>query len=132
MDTASLLLREVFRRNLTNTFARSWYDRQGTALRQQWGDRKADFVDSFQVPGPVFEQFLDFARESGISFGDDSDSFSAEDLAADRAFLEARIKARLAVRLFGLDAFFPIIHTEDRTFKESMVLWESAIALANQ
>ena len=132
IDTASLLLREVFRRNLTNTFARSWYDREGMALRQQWGERKADFVGSFQVTGPVFEQFLDFARQSGITFGDDPDSFSAEDIAADRAFLEARIKARLAVRLYGLDAFFPIIHSEDRTFKESMTLWESAIALANR
>lgn len=132
VDTASALLREMFRRNLTNTFARSWYDRESLTLRERWGDRKKGFLEDFAISDEVFEQFLSYAREQGVPLGGGPDSFSQEDVAADRTFLEARIKARLAVRLFDLDAFFPVIHSEDRTFGEAMELWDSAGALANR
>ena len=132
VDTASALLREVFRRNLTNTFARSWYDRESQALRDVWGERRAAFIDGFEVSNEVFAEFLDYARERGVPLGEGQEEFGAAEVAADRTFLEARIKARLAVRLFDLDAFFPVIHTEDRILKEAMTLWEPAETLASR
>ena len=123
-DTASLFLREVFRRNLANVFARNWYARDNESLHVKWGDRKPAFFNEFDVDDAAFEQFLEFAAAQGIALGEDG--FSAADVAADRPFLEARIKARLAVRLFDLDAYYPIMHSQDRTYQEAIGLWDRA------
>ena len=82
-----------------------------------------------------FEDFLAFGQERGIPIideagPDDEDGFTRAEIEADRAFLEARIKARLAVRLFDTKAFYPVMHTVDRTFKEAMGLWLEAEDLA--
>ena len=132
VDTASALLQQVFRRNLTNTFARAWYDRESAALLAQWGDRKALFFTDFVVSQAMFDEFLSYAASQGIPLGEKDGEFSPADVEADRAFLEARIKARLAVRLFDLDAFFPVIHTQDRTLQEAMSLWDAALMLTQQ
>ena len=130
-DTASAFLQQVFRRNLTNVFARNWYDRDSEALRSAWADRKSAFFKEFDVDEATFQQFLDFAMEQGIALGEAEGEFNSESIAADRPFLEARIKARLAVRLFDLDAYFPVMHGEDRTYQEAIGLWDRAEGLAS-
>lgn len=130
-DTASAFLQQVFRRNLTNVFARNWYDRDSEALRSVWEDRKSAFFKEFDVDEATFQQFLDFAGEQGIVLGEAEGEFDSESIAADRPFLEARIKARLAVRLFDLDAYFPVMHGEDRTYQEAIRLWDRAEGLAS-
>ena len=130
VDTASAFLRAVFRRNLTNIFARSWFDQHGDELRREWSDRRQAFIDEFDVNDAMFESFLAFGADRGLVLGaDESDGQGAFTLAeahADRAFLEARIKARVAVRLFDLAAFYPVMHAVDRTFLEAMGLWPEA------
>ena len=131
LDSASAFIRAVYRRNLSNIFARSWYDRDGEALRTEWGTRRQDFIEEFEVDDEAFEEFLAFGQKQGILIldevgPDDEDGFTLDQIEADREFLEARIKARLAVRLFDTKAFYPIMHTVDRTFNEAMGLWLKA------
>ncbi len=126
VDTASQFIREVLTRDLTNTYARMWYDREGEELVAQWGDQRDDFFDSFEVEESEFRRFLDYARVRGIRIGSELDAFNEEDIEADRSYLEARIKARLAVRLFDLEAFYPVMHPEDRTLQEALKLWPEA------
>jgi len=132
IDSASMFLREVFSRDLANTYARMWYDREGESLASIWGERRNDFFDSFEVQESEFQRFLDYARIRGIRMGAGTDEFSEEEIEADRSYLEARIKARLAVRIFDLEAFYPIMHPEDHTLQEALKLWSEAEVLANQ
>ena len=135
LDSASSFVRAVFRRNLTNIYARTWYDHEGEALRAQWGHRREAFIDTFEIDDAIFDDFLAFGQERGILIIEDAgpdheDGFTRAEIEADRAFLEARIKARLSVRLFDTKAFYPVMHTVDRTFKEAMGLWLEAEDLA--
>ena len=130
-DTASALLRAVFRRNLTNTYARLLFDRDREALLEQWGTDKRAFFDEYGLSDSEFTGgFLAYAAEQGITFGEGDEGFTAEEVAADRAYLETRIKARLAVRLFDLDAFYPVMHLQDQTLREASKLWEQAEPLS--
>ncbi|MCY3630958.1 MAG: S41 family peptidase [Bacteroidota bacterium] len=132
IDSASLFLREILSRDIANTYARMWYDREGEALTARWGDQRDDFFESFEIPDAEYQGFLDYARVRGIQIGTGTDAFDYTDIEADRPYLEARIKARLAVRLFDLEAFYPIMHPEDRTLQEALKLWPEAKNIAQQ
>ena len=95
-------------------------------MHAAWDGKKEAFFSQFNLDEAVFQQFLDFAVTQGIHV----DGFSARDIMADRAFLEARIKARLAVRIFDLEAYYPVMHKEDRTYQEAISLWDRAEQLA--
>ncbi len=131
IDSASVFLREVLTRDLANTYARMWYDREGEALTAYWRDRRKEFLDSFEVEDSNFQSFLEYARVRGIRIGGTEEgAFTNEEVEADRAYLEARIKARLAVRLFDLEAFYPVMHPEDLMLQEALKLWPEAKNLA--
>jgi len=131
-DSASVFLQTVFAKNLDNIFVRSWIDRDGEALRAQWDDRREAFTRDFDIDEEAFEAFLAFAGEHGVRIVDealpegDETVFTRAEIENDRAYLESRIKARLAVRLFDLKAWFPIMHKVDRTFNTAMGLWNEA------
>ena len=131
IDSASLFLREVLGRDLTNTYARMWFDREGETLTEYWLDHRDDFLESFKVDETEFRRFLEYAQVRGIQFGTDEGAFDEEDVARDRSYIEARIKARLAVRLFDLEAFYPVMHPEDRTLQAALKLWPEAKFLAD-
>lgn len=132
VDSASLFLREILSRDVANTYARMWYDREGEALTARWGDQRDDFFESFEIPKAEYQGFLNYARVRGIQIGTGADAFDHAEIEADRPYLEARIKARLAVRLFDLEAFYPIMHPEDRTLQEALKLWPEAKNIAQQ
>lgn len=132
VDSASLFLREILSRDVANTYARMWYDREGEVLAARWGDQRDGFLESFEIPETEYQGFLDYARVRGIQIGTGTDAFDHAEIEADRPYLEARIKARLAVRLFDLEAFYPIMHPEDRTLQEALRLWPEAKNIAQQ
>ncbi len=132
-DTASRLLKEILVRNLTRTFVRQWNDRHNQELRGQFGDDQRRYIAEFVVDSSMFDEFLAYAADNGLAvegYGEtEAGAFTQEDVAQDHTFLQARIKARLAVRLFGVQAFYPIMHPEDQTFQVAMRLWPRAEAL---
>ena len=130
-DTASQLLREVFRRNLIHKFARQWYDRHNRALRDRFGDDRTRYIEEFAVDSTMFAEFLAYAVDNGLAVQEygGTEGFTQEDVAFDQPFLMARIKARLAVRLFDFAAFYPITHPEDRTVQVAKGLWSQAETL---
>jgi len=125
IDTASTFLREIINKDIANTYARMWYDREGESLTSQWEDRKR-FFQSFHVPEDEFQHFLEYAQVRGLRFGTQEDAYDRDEVEADRSYLEARIKARLAVRLYDLEAFYPVMHPEDYTLQEALKLWSEA------
>ncbi|HMB91181.1 MAG TPA: S41 family peptidase [Rhodothermales bacterium] len=140
IDSASALLQAVFSKNLDNTFVRSWLDHEGDALRATWDDRREAFVENYEVDDALFDAFMGYAEEHGVQIvnevegttqdkGEARKVFSEAELSADREYLETRLKARLAVRLFDYKAWYPIMHNVDRTFNQARSLFPQAIAL---
>ena len=125
-DSASPFMRELYRQNLANLFARSWLDRYRDALRAEWGDDRRSYREEFRIDDATFEEFLDFARNHGVVISDVGEGFSKDLVEADRQYVEAQIKARMAVGLFDLGAYYPVWHDVDRIFIEAMTLWPKA------
>jgi carboxyl-terminal processing protease len=140
IDSASALLQAVFSKNLDNIFVRTWLDQEGEALRAAWSDRREAFIQDYEVDEAFFDAFLAYAAAHGVQIVEevepvvqDEDEarkvFSEAELNADRAYLETRLKARLAVRLYDYKAWYPIMHNVDRTFNQARALFPQAIAL---
>lgn len=135
-DTASAVLRTVIGNNLDNEFARHYIDGAGQRLREQWGDRQAAFVQTYQVEEATFQAFLDFAQSRGVDVVDrapedpEADYLVRSELEAERQAIEARLKAFLARRMYSIEAWYQVVQTIDRTFQEASALWPEAQSLA--
>lgn len=136
-DTVSRALRVVIGRNLDSEFARAYLDDAGAALRDRWAGQQRAFVRDYELPDEAFRAFLAFAEEEGVAVvdtppeGDDEgDVLVRADLDEARPFIETRIKAYLARRLFDIEAFYPVVQAIDPTLQAAMGLWPQAQELA--
>ncbi|MDX1531992.1 MAG: S41 family peptidase [Rhodothermales bacterium] len=141
VDSLGAALRTTMARGLDNGFARAYLDGDGASLRDEWGGRsQRAFVQEFEVDDALFRAFLDYAEEQGVEVVDAAPPASADeeaydvfvraDLAASREAIAARVKAYIARRLYGIEAFYPVVQTIDPTFREAMRLWPEAVDLA--
>ncbi|NBC18341.1 MAG: PDZ domain-containing protein [Bacteroidetes bacterium] len=134
-DTASALVKALLSRNLDRIFARNWLDANGEALHRRWDDRPQEYIRDFEVSDAMYEAFLDFAEERGLTIidgpapEDSSLTFSRSDVDAERTFIATRLKASLAVRLYDYKKWYPIIHGIDDTFIEATDHWSKAESL---
>lgn len=136
-DTARAALRTVIGRNLDSEFVREYLDGPGNRLRAAWPDRQA-FIRDFSIDASTYDAFLRYAAENDVPVldaspeGDDAPSFYLirSELAEVRPELETRIKAFIARRLYGIDAWYPVIQQMDRSFQEAIMLWDEASTLA--
>lgn len=150
-DSASPFVTRVFSRNLPNIYARNWYDAHSESLRQTWGRDRQVYFREFQVSEEMLLEFMAFAKGQGIEAdsppgdqapGDphvpdrdravntaEGDGSDLARLGEDRTFLQAYIKSRIAVRLFDLEAGYPVMHGVDPVIRKAMALWPEAEAL---
>lgn len=140
---SSPLMRAVF--NFDYEFARQWMDNH-EEIRTSWQDRQEAFNREFQVPPEMMTAFWAYAeKEHGVHVlaagapkpeqkatdgGAREHYFTAAEVAADLPVVETRIKAYIARRIWGVAAWYPVIHQVDPVLQEAMKLWESAGKLA--
>jgi carboxyl-terminal processing protease len=136
-DTLSAALRTTIRKSLDNEYARIHLDRHGESFRRQWQGRQTEFLRDYRLSPADFEAFLAYAAQRGVQVVDrapaeaDSEAvFVRGELDAARPDIEARVKAFIARRMYGVDAFYPAIQVIDRTLIESLRLWPAATELA--
>ncbi|HYE97242.1 MAG TPA: S41 family peptidase [Rubricoccaceae bacterium] len=140
LDTLSPALRTVIGKNLDSEFARTHLDRLGDRFRTEWAGRREAFMQSWTVDDATFRAFLAFAEERGVPVVDERPA-EAEDEEEENVLVRAeaaeardeiatRIKAYVARRLFGVEAFYPVIAPLDRTLTEATRLWSAASDLA--
>ena len=133
-DTASAFVKALLSKNLDRIFAREWLDTHGSELHGTWEGRSEAYVRDFEVSDEMYEAFLDFAQERGLTLvesipaGEQEEKlvFTWDEVAAERTFVETRLKASLAVRLYDYKTWYPIIHNIDQTFIEAMKQWSTA------
>lgn len=134
-DTASALVKALLSKNLDRIFAREWLDTHGGRLHADWDGRPDAYINEFEVSDAMYSAFLDFAEAQGLTIADAPAAedakltFTREEVEAERAFIETRLKASLAVRLYDYKKWYPIIHDIDETFQEAQQRWEKAEAL---
>ncbi|MEM6784771.1 MAG: S41 family peptidase, partial [Bacteroidota bacterium] len=134
-DSAGPTLRTVIRQSLDSQFARDFLD-GNAAFREGWVAREREFIREYRLGDDLWADFLAYADAQGVPVVDEatedtSESVFVEDqLARERGDVEARIKAFLARRLYGVDAFYPVIQQVDRTFQEALLLWPAVGDLA--
>ena len=136
-DSISPALRTVIGRNLDNEFARVEIERRGETFRQRWDGREAAFRTEFEVDDATYDRFLAFASDHGVSVvaerptGETDEAVLVRsEVDAVRSDVETRIRAFMARRLFGADAFYPVIGDLDPTLQEATRLWRTAATLA--
>ncbi|MEP0548395.1 MAG: S41 family peptidase [Rhodothermales bacterium] len=138
-DTISAALRTVIARSLDSEFSRAYLDGEGSALRDEWRSRENEFVRTFEPDDALFQSFIAYAEDHGVEIverapADDDEArdsvIARSELREARPLIEARVKAYLARRLFGIESFYPVVQTIDPIFMEAMELWPQASDLA--
>ncbi len=133
-DTASVAFQTVAGRQLDNEFARVELERLGEAFRQQWGGREQAFNAEYQISDATFDRFLSYVDAHGVKVvaerpdGEDRETDVLVRTEADEARDEitTRIKAFMARRLFGAEAFYPVISSLDPALQQARSLWTDA------
>lgn len=140
-DSTGSFARAVMNRGIADAFARTWLDRAGKEFRDRWEDRRDAFAREFTVDEAMFESFLEEAGQRGIRVsaapdtaavegGGEQRFFTQSEVQEERDYLEVLIKSRIATRLHGRAAMYPIYHQVDQTLNEALRLWEDAQGLA--
>ena len=136
LDTLSSAARTVIGKGLDNTFAREFVASH-SSLAEAWQGRERAFAREYRLPEGTFESFLAYAERQGTPVVNTEDAADDEavivrsDAEEARKTIETRIKAFVARRLFGVDAFFPVVGQIDPTLTQATRLWDSASRLAS-
>ncbi|MCH7638076.1 MAG: S41 family peptidase [Bacteroidetes bacterium] len=137
LDTVDTALRMVIGRRLDDGFARTRLTRLGDSFRQQWQGKEDEFLRSYSIDDETFASFLAFVGQQGIEVVDVRPAEESDDpvlvrseAIASQSDIETRIKAFMARRLFGVEAFYPVVGSIDKTLVEAMKLWGPASDLA--
>lgn len=136
-DSLSRSAQIVIGKGLDNQFAREFVaDNPGLAGEWEGGARA--FARGYALPEGTLDSFLGFAERMGTPVVDVRGDDTADDAIArveiadgTRRTIETRIRAFVARRLFGVDAFFPVVGEIDPTLTQSMRLWDTARTLAS-
>ena len=111
----------VFNQGHIYTFAFEYADRHRASLERHRDAR--GFVANFHLDNRSYRDFLDFARERG---SEPSTPISSET----EALIRANLKAYIGRNIFGAEAFFPVLHTQDPAFHRAMEALENDELLA--
>ncbi len=136
LDTLSRTGQIVIGRALDSQFARDFVS-ANPGIAEQWKGRERAFARSYTLPAGTMEEFLAFAEKAGVRVvdvrdgEDDGDAISRAEIADARNTIETRIRAFVARRTFGIDAFFPVVGQIDPTLTQAARLWDSATSLAS-
>ena len=122
------VVRAVVRQAADIRFAREWYLDREAAMRTEWGERQSDFLAEYAVDDAFMDAFWVYAEDLGVKVGDDG--FTAAQVAEAEALLRTVLKARLAQRLYGSEAWFPIFNGIDPTVIGALDFWSDAENLA--
>lgn len=113
---------ELYRRGIVNEFALTFMDTERGRLERAYPDF-ASFERGFEVTDAMLERLVAAGREQGVAF--DEAGFDASS-----RLLRRHLKALAAQRLFGMEAFYRVMHrADDPAFARALALladWERA------
>ena len=134
---SAYVLRLVTGSGMDAVYGREWFADNEQSLRVQWTDQQESFLNSFSVSGEMWDGFVDFMTENGITLVDDPDEASLQEARLARAELnefrpqlEIYLKGRIAQELYGSRAWFDVYRHVDPELTAALSLWDRAETLA--
>ncbi|MFP4064279.1 MAG: S41 family peptidase [Bacteroidales bacterium] len=92
-------------------FAFDYADRHRESLGE-YGDAE-NYVDRFSLSTNTYNEFMGYLREQGLEVPSSVSSISKE-------LIRTNLKAYIGRNMFGAEAFYPVLHSVDRTFEKAM------------
>ena len=133
-DSTPPIIRAVVGKGLDAFFVRDWFETNETTLRDTWNDRQEDFINTFAVDDALWNAFWEDAKTRGFDLvggpAVEEGTFTYADAEAERRTLTTLLKARIAQKLFGARAWYPVVRTIDHELQEALDLWAPAQELA--
>lgn len=118
-------------------FMRQWFIENEGSLRDTWGERRDDFLSTYEIDDEVWTRFWSYAADNGARTTDDAAEvnpsegvFSAVEAEENRRTIETYLKARLAQDLYGQTWWYFVAKDVDNELQEAMRLWDRAETLA--
>ena len=131
-DSISLFVQTVLGKRHDVEFIRQWINQNSDAFHTTWDGRSEDFIQKFEVDDAMFQSFEAFLAENDIQIGGEAppdssiNHFTRASVDEEMGWMKNLLKARLAVRMFGQSAWYPIRHEYDDALNHAMTLWDSA------
>jgi len=100
-------------------FADQYLDRNGAALKEQYGKDFAKFATDFEVSPAILDQLKAVAEAKGVAF-------KKEMYDQDLRFIKAFAKATIGRSLWGNDAYARVMLPEDTQFRKALELFPEA------
>lgn len=107
---------QVANRGLIFRFAFNYADRNRNAILQ-YGNA-AGFVNNFRVTPSMFNDFIAFANAEGVRSPAQISTESAN-------LIRQNIKATVGRNIFGMEAFFPVIHQNDNALLKAIEVFKN-------
>ncbi len=106
---------QVSNRGLLYRFAFDYADRNRSEIERY--ESPENFVSNFNLDRQIFNEFLAFVKNEGVS----TDNISADSEELTKNYL----KAYMGRNIFGMEAFFPVLHTRDKAFQKALEVLQS-------
>lgn len=134
---SAYVLRLVTGSGVDAVYGREWFADNEQSLRMQWTDRQDAFVSTFTVSQEMWNGFVEFMTDNGITLVDSAEEASVPEarlarteLAEYRPQLETYLKGRIAQELYGSSAWFDVYKNVDPELTSALSLWDRAETLA--
>jgi len=142
-DTAAAPVAQAIYQRAFSPLARQWFSQNEQELRDEWNDRREEFLETFAAGDDVIQQMLEpaYDDEAHSDFGlrlvtDDADArpdnsvFYDVEVKERQDMLATFLKGYLAQQLYGSDVATPIYRQLDPELTEALKLWDEADDLA--
>jgi carboxyl-terminal processing protease len=108
---------QVANRGLIYRFAFNYADKNRNLLQKH---QNADgFVKSFTINKDIFADFLGFVSAEGLNI-------PARISPESETLIRKNLKAYIGRNIFGMEAFFPVIHQDDKAFSKAVEVLKSS------
>ena len=134
---SAYVLRLVTGTGIDAVYGREWFADNEQSLRMQWTGQQDAFVNTFTVSQEMWNGFVEFMTDNGITLVDRAEEASVPEariarteLAEYRPQLETYLKGRIAQELYGSSAWFDVYKNVDPELTSALSLWDRAETLA--
>ncbi len=140
--TVAPIVQAIYQRDFS-PYARKWFRENEQDVRDEWGDRRSEFLERFSADTSLIEEMLQpaYDEEARSDYGlkivrdvEESDPerrvFYTAEVAQHEDMLRTFIKGYLAQQLFGSDVATPIYRQLDPELREAIKFWSEADELA--
>lgn len=134
-DSISMYVQAVLGKQHDTEFVRQWINENSETFHAKWEGQQDAFFKEFQIDDATMASFERFLNDQGIHVVDAETApestkedryFTRTEVDEERDWMKNLLKARIATRMFGAGAWYPVRRHFDHTLNEALKLWTPA------